>query len=146
MKEITTDIEINAAPSGVWRVLTDFERFPEWNPFITRAEGELRVGATLEIFVQIPESTGRRFRPRVLKVEPERELVWLGQLAVPGLFNGEHRFRIEPHDGGSRFIHSERFTGLIVPLLGAAGVLKKTERGYHLMNEALKHRVERGGG
>lgn len=144
MREITTDIEINAAPSEVWRVLTDLARFREWNPLITRAEGELRVGATVEIFVQIPDSTGRGFRPRVLNVEPERELVWLGQLAVPGLFNGEHHFRIDPVGPSSvRFVHSERFTGLLVPLLAAAGVIRKTERGYHLMNEALKRRVER---
>lgn len=141
MREIHTEIEIRATPEEVWRVLTDFERFPEWNPLITRASGELREGATLEIFVQVPDSTGRKFKPRVLKVAPNRELVWLGQLAIPGLFNGEHRFRIEPTGTDSvRFIHSEGFSGLLIPFMG--GVLKKTERGYHLMNEALKRRVE----
>lgn len=143
MKEIDTDIRIDAPPREVWRVLTDFARFPEWNPLITRASGELREGATLEIFVRVPDSTARTFRPRVLKVVPGRELVWLGTLAVPGLFNGEHRFRVEPDgDSRSRFLHGERFTGLLIPLLDAAGVIRKTERGYHMMNEALKRRVE----
>lgn len=142
MKEINTDIRIDATPREVWRVLTDFESFPAWNPLITRASGEVREGERLEIFVRVPDSTARTFRPRVLKVVPERELIWLGTLAVPGLFNGEHRFRIEPDGAGSRFFHGERFTGLLVPFLDAAGIIKKTERGYHLMNEALKRRVE----
>ncbi len=33
MKEIHTEIEINAPAGKVWRVLTDFPSYPEWNPF-----------------------------------------------------------------------------------------------------------------
>ena len=39
-----------------------------------------------------------RFKPRVLKAEPNRELRWLGHLGIPGLFDGEHIFTIEPLD------------------------------------------------
>jgi Polyketide cyclase / dehydrase and lipid transport len=38
-KEIVTEIEINAAPSRVWQVLTDFEKYPIWNPFIKKITG-----------------------------------------------------------------------------------------------------------
>ena len=83
------------------------------------------------------------FKPKVLRVEPARELRWLGTLPVPGLFNGEHIFRIEPAgDGRACFHHGEHFTGLLIPFMG--GTLTKTERGYRLMNEALKRRVESG--
>ena len=33
MKELRTQIEINATPERVWDVLTAFDRFSEWNPF-----------------------------------------------------------------------------------------------------------------
>jgi uncharacterized membrane protein len=36
MKEIHTEIEINAPAEKVWRVLTDFAAYPEWNPFVGR--------------------------------------------------------------------------------------------------------------
>ena len=141
MREIHTEIEIDAAPEEVWRVLTDFDAYPEWNPFVTSVRGEPAVGARLDIFVQVPEGRGMRFRPKVLRVEPARELRWLGTLPVPGLFNGEHIFQLEPAgEGRTRFLHGERFTGLLIPFMG--GVLEKTERGYVLMNEALKRRVE----
>jgi uncharacterized protein YndB with AHSA1/START domain len=42
MREIRTEIDIRASTDRVWEVLTDLERYPEWNPFITRAGGDLR--------------------------------------------------------------------------------------------------------
>ena len=146
MREIQTEIEIGAAPEEVWRVLTDFAAYPEWNPFVKSASGEPREGGRLEIFVQVPEGRGMRFKPKVLRAEPARELRWIGGLPVPGLFNGEHIFKLEPAGPGrTRFLHGERFTGLLIPFMGAT--LEKTRRGYELMNEALKARVEgrRGG-
>lgn len=142
MREIHTEIEIDAPPERIWAVLTDLPSFEDWNPFITSARGDLREGARLEIFVQIPDGVGRTFKPRVLKVDEARELRWLGTLPFPGLFNGEHIFRLEPLAAGrTRFVHGERFTGLLIPFMG--GVLDKTERGFELMNRALKERVER---
>ena len=38
-KEIVREIEINAPPSRVWQVLTDFEKYPTWNPFIKKITG-----------------------------------------------------------------------------------------------------------
>ena len=72
---------------------------------------------------------------------PERELRWIGRFLVPGLFDGEHSLRIERLDNNrSRFVQSERFSGLLVGLV--KGTLAKTEAGFEQMNTALKARVE----
>ena len=77
----------------------------------------------------------------MLKAEPPHELRWLGRLLLPGVFDGEHIFSIEPSsEGGSRFVQRERFSGVLVPLVG--GMLRKTEQGFMAMNEALKQRAE----
>jgi uncharacterized protein YndB with AHSA1/START domain len=34
MKEIRTEILINAQAYKVWKALTDFNSYPSWNPFI----------------------------------------------------------------------------------------------------------------
>ena len=47
MKEIRTEIAINASAERVWTVLTDFASFPQWSPFIAAAEGELTPGSAL---------------------------------------------------------------------------------------------------
>ena len=38
-KEIVTEVEINAPPSRVWQILTDFEKYPTGNPFIKKISG-----------------------------------------------------------------------------------------------------------
>ena len=41
MKELFTEIEIRADAGRVWRLLTEFDKFPEWNPFLRRASGRI---------------------------------------------------------------------------------------------------------
>ena len=141
MKLLHTEIEIAAPAERVWQVLTDFARFPEWNPLVPRASGELRVGARLEVRLQLAGMRGATLRPIVVEATPNRELRWRGQLVIPGLFTGEHSFLLEPLAERTRFVHSERFTGVLVPLF--SGMLDgPTRRGFEAMNEALKKRVE----
>ncbi|MFM2360786.1 MAG: hypothetical protein RLY16_2779, partial [Bacteroidota bacterium] len=40
-KEIKTTIEIHASPARVWEVLTNFDEYPNWNPFIKSLKGEV---------------------------------------------------------------------------------------------------------
>jgi hypothetical protein len=145
VKELRTDIEIAASPERVWRELTDFASFPEWNPLLRAASGEIREGQQIRVTL----NAGKRamtIKPRLLRVVPNRELAWRGSLPVPGMFTGEHIFEIlesEPIDGGRvRFRHREKFSGLLVPLLSRM-LDGDTRRGFEAMNLALKARAER---
>jgi hypothetical protein len=69
-------------------------------------------------------------------------LRWLGQLVVPGVFDGEHRFRLEPLGPDRvRFVQEERFTGLLAPLI-LRFIERGTRQGFEAMNSALKLRAE----
>jgi hypothetical protein len=141
VRELRREIEIDAPPEGVWPVVTEFAAYPEWNPFIRRIGGELREGARLEVRIEPPGARATTFKPTVRSVEANRELRWLGRLLFPGIFDGEHSLRIEPLEGGrSRFVQSERFSGVLVGLV--KGTLQKTEVGFEQMNAALKARIE----
>jgi hypothetical protein len=141
MKELRSEIVIDAPPERVWETLTDFTAFPDWNPFIQQVQGEPREGAKLQVRIVPPGGRGMTFKPTVLEAVPSRSLRWLGRAGLPGLFDGEHSFTLEPiASGQTRLIQAERFNGLLVPLAG--GTLAKTHRGFEAMNEALKHRVE----
>ncbi len=142
MKEIVTEIEINASAERVWQLLTDFAAYPQWNPFIRRAKGEAKPGARLKVYIQPSGAKGMSFRPTVLTAEANRELRWVGHLLVPGLFDGEHIFTIEPMGANRvRFIQREILTGLLVPLF-ALWLEANTRRGFEEMNRALKARAE----
>lgn len=142
MHEVATEIQIDASAAQVWDVLVDFAAHPDWNPFVRRISGEARAGTRLLVHVQPPGGRGMTFRPKVITAVPGQELRWLGRLLVPGLFDGEHYFRIVPLDGGGvRFIHGERFSGLLVGL-AKASLDTGTRAGFEAMNRALKMRAE----
>ena len=141
MLELRTEIEIDAPVERVWAVLTDFDKFPDWNPFIRRIHGNAQVGSRLDMFLGASGTRGMRFRPIAKVVVPNRELRWLGRLGLPRLFDGEHIFQIEPLGSTrARFIQRERFRGLFVPLL-ARSLNRDARRGFAEMNQALRARV-----
>ncbi len=141
MKEIYTEIEINASAGTVWNILTDFDDFPKWNPFIQKISGNLQEGAQIEAFIKPPNSNGMKFKPKILTYSPEKELRWLGSLWIPKLFDGEHSLIIKKiSENKVLFIQKERFSGLFVPFF--SGLLKDTESGFEMMNQALKKESE----
>lgn len=142
MKILKTAIAIDAAPSVVWEILMDFPDYPDWNPFIRSIQGQAIPGAQLVARLQPPGGQTMTFKPTVLVVNLEQEFCWRGKLIIPGLFDGEHRFQLEPlADNRVQFIHSEQFSGLLVPLL-ANNLDTNIREGFEAMNQALKARAD----
>lgn len=138
--QIATEIVIAASADDVWAVLMDFAAYPEWNPFIRSIEGRAAVGEVLRVSIQPPGSTARLFKPVVLRLDPPGSFVWRGSLPIPGLFTGEHSFRLTRQGDNTRLHHTEGFSGILVPFLRK--LLARSEEGFHQMNEALKARAE----
>ena len=126
----------------MWSVLTDFRKYPNWNPFIREASGEVKAGARLEVRLHPPDGRPMTIRPTVREASPGRELRWLGHLGLPGLFDGEHVLQLEPAGAGqTRLRQSEEFRGMLVHLLPNS-IFEKTQRGFEEMNRALRATVE----
>ena len=136
-KEITTQVQIAGGPQQVLDVLTDFDSYPKWNPFIKSITGDAIKGKTIKA-----ELGGMTFKPQVLVFDKNKELKWLGHLLLKGIFDGEHRFQlINNNDGTTTFIQSEKFNGILVGLF-TKKIDVETKDGFVAMNEALKKRVE----
>ncbi|MDX1530758.1 MAG: SRPBCC domain-containing protein [Rhodothermales bacterium] len=148
MREIATQVDVDAPPDAVWAVLIDLDRYAEWNPFIPHAAGAVEEGERLTVRIAPPGGRAMTFRPTVTCVRAEREFRWVGRLLAPFVFEGEHVFELARLGaGGTRLTHRERFGGLLVPLLWG-GLNTSTRRGFEQMNAALKVRAEarpRGG-
>lgn len=139
---LQTEIEINAGVEQVWEILTDFSAYPEWNPFIRVIHGVPERAARLKVRIQANDAKAMTFRPKVLVADVGRELRWLGRVVLPGIFDGEHRFFIQPlTDGKVLFQHSELFSGILIPLFRDS-LERDTRRGFEEMNLALKLRAE----
>ncbi len=140
--ELYSEIEIRSSPERIWEILTDFSRYPEWNPFIRSIRGDLVKGGRIIAELRPPGSKGMTIRPVLLKADPPNEIRWKGHLVIRGLFDGEHIFEIRPEGTGRcRFIQREIFSGLLLPLV--TRMLKGgTAHGFAEMNKALKERAE----
>ena len=141
LAELFAMIEIDAPAERVWHALTDFSRYPEWNPFMPRVAGEPARRAELDVLVQPDGVRAVRLRPRIVTFRPPKELRWTARL--PGFFAGEQRFVVEALDAArSRLIHEKRFRGLAVPFVRRVldGPVK---RSFDATGLALKQFVER---
>jgi hypothetical protein len=139
MRTIEHTVDIQAPVATVWQLLTDTDRYADWNPFMPRLSGRFAAGERLTLTVR-PGKRTMTFRPTVLAVEDGTLIRWRGRLWMPGLFDGEHELRVDPiPDGGTRFVQRETFSGLLVPLMPR--VLEDTATGFAAMNTALRNRA-----
>ncbi len=142
MKELNTEILISAPAERVWEILMDFERYPQWNPFVRTISGEATEGSRLKVNIKPEGGVGMTLTPLVVDSSKNQKFGWRGKLFIGGIFDGIHEFII--HDQGEtgvRFVHREEFTGLLVPILWPM-LETKTRLGFEGMNVALKARAE----
>lgn len=136
-RTLDTWIDIEASPDHIWEVLVDFPKWSIWNTFIPLVEGKLEKGQTLKIQVCPPGLKPMTFEPKIFSLIQNKELVWGGSF-LGIIYRGEHLFLLEPlREKLTRFRQIERFNGPMVLLMGS--MIKQTEKGYHLMNNALKN-------
>ncbi len=139
-RTIDTWIDIEASPDRIWEVLVDFPKWSIWNSFIPLVEGKLEKGETLKIQVCPPGLKPMTFEPEIFSLIQNKEIVWGGSF-LRIVYRGEHLFLLEPlSDNRTRFRQIERFHGPMVLFMDS--MIKKTEKGYHQMNDLLKKRVE----
>ena len=136
--QISTSVIINADSSTVWKVLTAFERYSKWNPFIKSIQGKIEVGTKFHA-----EIDTMKFKPTTLVYDENKEFTWLGQLIFPGIFDGKHSFILQDNkDGTTTLIQKESFKGVLVRFMKKKldnDILNK----FNQMNEKLKEVAER---
>lgn len=140
--ELHTEIDVDATPKEVWQVLTDLDRYAEWNPFIVSTSGKVVVGEKLINELRSPGGRVMTFKPTVTVVEPASVFEWLGHLGLRGIFDGRHRFELHLlPGGGTRLVHSEQLKGVLVRVLRKS-LDTDTKHSFEEMNSALKARAE----
>lgn len=144
MRTLHTEITISAPISTIWKVLTDFSHFPQWNPFIKSMEcSDFAVGKKLKATMCPPNSKPMVFSPKITQIKKNQIFAWKGKLLVAGLFDGEHIFElIQVSDHEVLFIHRENFSGILVPFLWKS-LQTNVKDGFEQMNKALKERSEK---
>ncbi len=140
--EIRSEVEIDAPATSVWKKLVSFRHYPDWNPLISHAEGDIEKGAKLKVTLSPPGADPHTIEPEVTEVVGEQELRWIFRKGLPGILDIEHAFLIEPLPGAkTQFQQVSKISGLM-----SGGLVKKfapaLREGMEKMNAALKARAE----
>jgi hypothetical protein len=130
-------LETTAPPATVWRVWSDVNRWPEWNPDMkeSRLDGPLKLGAT----GMINTKSGGKHDVVVTYFQDGRSFE-LESTALPGT-KMAIRAAIAPSGGGSRITQGFEPRGLLAPLVGPmmSGQILKT---FNAVLDGLKRKVE----
>jgi hypothetical protein len=142
LKTIETSIVIDSTPEKVWGILTKFEEYELWNPFMTKVIGSATLDSKIEVNIKTISGKKRTYYPIITKCETNKELRWEGKSFLPGIFDGERIFILEnSNDDKILFSHKEIFSGLGVRLVGNK-LDESLRESFVTMNEALKVRAE----
>jgi hypothetical protein len=104
------EIDIEAAPEVVWGVLTDFGRWPRWNPDVKSMFAPVDVAGGSEFRWRAGPST---ITSKIRRVEPPRLIAWTG--ATLGI-NAIHYWWLEPRNGTTFVRTAESYDGLVARL------------------------------
>ncbi|HEX6879168.1 MAG TPA: SRPBCC domain-containing protein [Terriglobales bacterium] len=142
MPYLYTAIYINAAPTEVWSILTDFERYADWNPLLPSVQGDLRPGAPLRLQVRLPWLPLLRITTTIQQVESGISFEWAGKFLSDSVFVGLHRFVVSPNGNGqTQFEQSETYSGLFSHMVFL--FLPILRYGFNQMNDSLKATAEK---
>ncbi|WP_404935535.1 SRPBCC family protein [Paraburkholderia sp. DHOC27] len=130
-------------PADVWDVISNSSAYSDWNPFITRVDGDFKEGETIRIVLG-SGADSMVFRPTVLLVRPGHDICWRGSVWIRGIFDGTHCIHLTAASGGTRLEQTESFSGLLVGRL-TKDAIEETRRNFQAMNAAVKRRVETRG-
>ena len=142
MKELRTEIEIGAPIEKVWSVLIDFENWKEWNPIVNNVSGNAVKGSKLKIVMKGKDGTdSMKYDAVITDIEEPKSFRWRATMMAGFLFTNDKIFDLESTGSGTKLIHREEFTGLLLSLFWS-----KLEKGalpmLKTMNEALKSKAE----
>ena len=143
MKEITTEIEIKAPRDQVWKVITEFNNWTDWNPSVKKMTGPNSVGSTLDITMcNKTGGEGPKYQPTITEVEEGKYFRWRAKMGMGFIFTNDKLIELHEAPGGTKLVHKELFSGLMLMMMGKhldSGVGPMLEG----MNRALKDHVEK---
>ena len=135
-KSVHNEIIIGESPEKVWKVLTDTDKYKEWNPVMELLEGKMEVGNQVKYRFTQDEKNVSKISSKVKKIIPNKLLNQGGGL--PFVITFDHKYILEQKGEGTQLIIHEDYKGIYVNFWNP----KPVELAYTRLNEAIKERAE----
>jgi uncharacterized protein YndB with AHSA1/START domain len=139
--QIDKTIDISAPPEAVWKVLTDFAAYKQWNPFVVQARCDLKPGGAIDMQVKLKDKPQHQVE-QIVAVQPGKGFSYRMKPMPLGALKSFRSHKIEgAAPGRSRYTSHFEIEGWLVPL-----VLKMfregLEKGFAGMTDAVGRRAE----
>lgn len=145
MREVRTEITVDASIEATFNVLVDVDRYHEWNPLIIDVRGKVLPEQKLDIVIRLRGKADMPYVVEVLEVIPNQAFVWIGRMKVKGLLDGKHFFELIPEGPSrTRVVQREEFRGILVPFVWGSFLNSRMREGFEATNRALKRVAEAG--
>jgi hypothetical protein len=143
MRELRTEIEIAAPVEKVWNILMEFDQWKEWNPIVNQASGTAENGAKIAVTMRGKnDKDGPKYAPTITHFEAPKSFRWRAKMMAGFLFTNDKIFELEESNSGTRLVHYEEFSGMLVPLFWSK-MEKDALPMLKSMNDALKTVAEK---
>ena len=136
--ELTRDIK--APPEVVWSVITDFERYKEWNPFVVDCDAKLKPGAPISMRVRL----GPREISQVETVSSvvEHKLFEYRMRPIKPFLHSCRQHHVESDGIGGTIYRSHFELNGWLSGLTALSIGKHLRYGFESMTDAVQQRAE----
>lgn len=139
--EVSYPITIAANPAIVWEVLTDLERYPEWNRYSPNVSGKIAVGEVVWVEAHLDNEI-QNVQNFVLSIIPEQELCWQSADWYGFLARGTRcRWLSVTDSGATLMVHNEMMRGPLAWLIDWI-YRDRIERGLRLVNTSVANQAE----
>ena len=140
--EIRTDpLRIDAPIDVVWTVLTEVDKYGEWNPFTPRARTDFTIGSPANLLVRMGPAKFR-ISESVCAFEKSRLIAWEKKFGARWLLHAVREQHLDPAGKTSCSYHNtDRLTGVLAAMvLMCFGAYMR--RGFDDVAEGLKAHAE----
>lgn len=134
-------LEIKAPPELVWEVITDFARYPEWNPFLVSCATSMQPGDPIDLGVKLlarPQAQREWVKEHV----PGRRFAYSMKPAPAGALSSFRSHDVEAGAAGTtRYRSHFELNGWLMPLVrGLLG--SRLQAGFDGMSHGIQRRAE----
>lgn len=136
-KSVNHEIVISKSPEKVWQVLTDTDKYKEWNPVMELLEGKIIEGNRVKYRFTQDENNVSDIPSKVKKIIPNKLLNQGGGLPI--VISFDHKYILENKGEGTKLTIHEVYRGIYVNFWNP----KPVESAYQRLNKAIKTRAEK---
>lgn len=139
---ITETLDIAAPAETVWTVITDLDRYPEWNPFVVACRSTLQPGSPIDMRVRVLPFVAQPQRETIFEHAPGRLLSYgLAPLPLGALASRRSHVVESVAPERARYVSDFRLDGWLAPVVqGLLG--RRLAAGFAAMSTAIKARAE----